>query len=229
MVSIIRWIATGAAIIAFNLAALSDASALSVPPVHLKSSAAAGPDVVLARDGGGNVKMWRYGGGKSYSPGRSRGGLYTSGSGRQKIYSGDRGRNVADYGRRIRNGGYNTNQGQLNRQRVRNFDGGKRYLGDGRGYIKNVRYDRRHHGDRFRYKHGKYRHYRDGYWYAWPWWLGIGVGIGSFYGGYWGVPVYDTYDAHVEWCLRRYRSYNPATDAYLGYDGYYHRCISPYS
>ncbi|WP_321342533.1 BA14K family protein [Breoghania sp.] len=34
--------------------------------------------------------------------------------------------------------------------------------------------------------------------------------------------------AHVNWCLRRYRSYNPRTDRYLGYDGRYHRCRSPY-
>ncbi|WP_321505824.1 BA14K family protein [Breoghania sp.] len=34
--------------------------------------------------------------------------------------------------------------------------------------------------------------------------------------------------AHVNWCLRRYRSYNPRTDSYLGYDGRYHRCRSPY-
>ncbi|WP_394706316.1 BA14K family protein [Breoghania sp.] len=34
--------------------------------------------------------------------------------------------------------------------------------------------------------------------------------------------------AHVNWCLRRYRSYNPRTDRFLGYDGRYHRCRSPY-
>ncbi|MCB1494780.1 MAG: BA14K family protein [Bauldia sp.] len=34
--------------------------------------------------------------------------------------------------------------------------------------------------------------------------------------------------AHVDWCLANYRSYNPATDTFMGYDGYAHRCISPY-
>lgn len=34
--------------------------------------------------------------------------------------------------------------------------------------------------------------------------------------------------AHVNWCLNRYRSYNPRTDRFLGYDGRYHRCRSPY-
>jgi len=33
---------------------------------------------------------------------------------------------------------------------------------------------------------------------------------------------------HVRWCLNRYGSYNPRTDMFLSYDGYYKRCISPY-
>jgi len=41
------------------------------------------------------------------------------------------------------------------------------------------------------------------------------------------APRYN-YRAHVRWCLNRYRSYNPRTDQYLGYDGYYHFCRSPY-
>ena len=34
---------------------------------------------------------------------------------------------------------------------------------------------------------------------------------------------------HVDWCLKRYRSYRPRTDTFRGYDGKDHRCISPYS
>ncbi len=34
--------------------------------------------------------------------------------------------------------------------------------------------------------------------------------------------------SHVNWCLNRYRSYNPRTDQYLGYDGRYHYCRSPF-
>jgi hypothetical protein len=34
--------------------------------------------------------------------------------------------------------------------------------------------------------------------------------------------------AHVRWCLNRYRSYDPSSDSFLGYDGYRHRCNSPY-
>ena len=35
--------------------------------------------------------------------------------------------------------------------------------------------------------------------------------------------------AHVNWCLNRYRSYNPATNRYLSSSGYYRICVSPYS
>lgn len=45
------------------------------------------------------------------------------------------------------------------------------------------------------------------------------------------APVY--YDrrwteAHIEWCLDRYRSYNPATNMFTGYDGYQRQCVGPY-
>lgn len=35
-------------------------------------------------------------------------------------------------------------------------------------------------------------------------------------------------EAHIEWCLTRYRSYNPATNTFIGYDGYQHQCRGPY-
>jgi hypothetical protein len=40
------------------------------------------------------------------------------------------------------------------------------------------------------------------------------------YGGGW--------DAHVQWCLQRYRSYDVASDSFLSYDGNRYRCNSPY-
>lgn len=47
------------------------------------------------------------------------------------------------------------------------------------------------------------------------------------------LPVYPAYpmtatEAHMEWCVARYRSYNPATDTFIGYDGLAHRCAAPY-
>lgn len=35
-------------------------------------------------------------------------------------------------------------------------------------------------------------------------------------------------EAHIEWCLARYRSYNPATNTFTGYDGLQHECRGPY-
>lgn len=84
-------------------------------------------------------------------------------------------------------------------------------------------WDRNRDGPRYRSQRPGYRHFHEGYWYRAPWWTfsfglpGVGLGLG----------VGDT-NSHVEWCQNRYRSYNPSTDRFLGYDGDYHRCNSPY-
>jgi hypothetical protein len=36
------------------------------------------------------------------------------------------------------------------------------------------------------------------------------------------------YSSHVDWCLARYRSYDPATDRFLTYGGVSRICYSPY-
>ena len=43
-------------------------------------------------------------------------------------------------------------------------------------------------------------------------------------------PLYPsyTYNSHAAACAATYRSYNPATDTYIGYDGYPHRCVLGY-
>lgn len=89
------------------------------------------------------------------------------------------------------------------------------------------RWNRQRHGPRYRSQRPGYRHYHQGYWYRTPWWgfsvgipgigLGLGVGPGVGIGG-----------NHVAWCQNRYRSYNPSTDQFLGYDGRYRYCNSPY-
>ena len=40
-------------------------------------------------------------------------------------------------------------------------------------------------------------------------------------------PYVTVSQAHVRWCLSQYRSYNPATNTYTGYDGYQHDCAGP--
>jgi hypothetical protein len=98
-----------------------------------------------------------------------------------------------------------------------------------------ARYDQRRHGDRYSYRHGGYRHYHNGYYYSSPWWVAGPLIGGALLGAYAAPRIYDNenYDngygnGHVEWCLNRYQSYNPNSDTFLGYDGRYHRCNSPY-
>jgi hypothetical protein len=50
-----------------------------------------------------------------------------------------------------------------------------------------------------------------------------------------GFPAYDDdyyynsgYDAHVQWCLDHYRTYDPRTNSFIGRDGYRHACIGRY-
>jgi hypothetical protein len=116
------------------------------------------------------------------------------------------------YGRGGGNRGYRYGRGGGNR--AYRHGGGRRHYG----------YNRGRHGARYGYRHGNYRHYYGGYWYAFPWWLGAAAVAAPYYY----EPEYNGGD-HVQWCLDRYRSYNPRTDTFRGYDGFDHRCISPYS
>jgi len=70
-------------------------------------------------------------------------------------------------------------------------------------------------------------------------WGGFGAGLatGAIVGGllaspyYYGAPYYyapryyyEPEDDAIDYCLRRYRSYDPRSGTYLGYDGYRHPC-----
>jgi hypothetical protein len=96
-------------------------------------------------------------------------------------------------------------------------------------------YNRRAHGPRFAYRHGRYRYYYGGWWYPRPWWYGPGSSFaGNPISGWWddfdwaeGGYTEDT-DPHVEWCFDHYHSYEEATDSFLGHDGAPHRCRSPF-
>jgi BA14K-like protein len=60
---------------------------------------------------------------------------------------------------------------------------------------------------------------------------GYPYGYGGYgYGGYGYRPRYVAVggSGHVRYCLNRYRTYNIRTDTFRGYDGYLHRCRSPY-
>ncbi len=80
------------------------------------------------------------------------------------------------------------------------------------------RYDRNRHGRRYGYRRNGYGYHYGNYWYASPWWLVPSVAITiptHVYGG----------NRHVNWCRSHYRSYNPRTDMFMGYDGRHHRCV----
>jgi hypothetical protein len=57
-----------------------------------------------------------------------------------------------------------------------------------------------------------YGNYNYGYYYP-------GYNSGYNYGYGYGYP-----GANQAWCEQHFRSYNPATGMYLGYDGAYHTC-----
>ena len=95
--------------------------------------------------------------------------------------------------------------------------GGGGYRGGGYGY------------------HRRHRHFHGGGF--WPG-FGIGVGLGSGF-GYYGSPYYydDPYgydttvvaaapvtDDAVAYCMRKFKSYDPQSGTYLGYDGQRHPC-----
>lgn len=62
----------------------------------------------------------------------------------------------------------------------------------------------------------------------------IGGAIGSWLWNQWAQPpapvvveqppVIVQQGATIEWCIQRYRSYNPETRTYLGFDGQFHGC-----
>jgi hypothetical protein len=76
----------------------------------------------------------------------------------------------------------------------------------------------------------KWRHRHNGGWVA-PFVFGsvLGYGLGSAYYNqpYYGSGYYG--DAHVQWCMDRYRTYNPATNTYFVRRGVQAVCYSPYS
>lgn len=94
-----------------------------------------------------------------------------------------------------------------------------------------------------RHWHGGGRHWHGGGWHGRPWrgggyWSGVGIGvIGSpYYYGYYGDPYYYydddeptvtvvPADRRTEaYCRKRFKSYDPASGTYLGYDGRRHPC-----
>jgi hypothetical protein len=88
---------------------------------------------------------------------------------------------------------------------------------------------------------GGYGYGYPGYGYGYP---GYGYGYAGYGYGYpaygYGYPgygygyrpyrraYYGGGSAHVRWCMNRYRTYDPRSNTFIGYDGDRHRCRSPY-
>jgi BA14K-like protein len=80
----------------------------------------------------------------------------------------------------------------------------------------------RRDGRRCRSRFGDCRHFHRGYYYETPWWT-LPLIIGDTI-----ARQNDGRGSHVQWCLSRYRSYNPRTDTWLGTSGRRYQCNSPY-
>lgn len=108
------------------------------------------------------------------------------------------------------------------------FDGGK-LIYHGRHGISD---DWRYSGVRCDGQSARCNYYHNGFWYQTPWWAmpmaGAGIAIGAagfeFENGYQGVAG----GRHERWCMDRYRSYNPRTNAWVSFGGDYNQCISPF-
>ncbi len=80
---------------------------------------------------------------------------------------------------------------------------------------------------RYRVRRPGYRYFYGGYYYARPWWTLRAPAVVV------PVPVpapraYGYTRAHVRWCFAHHRSYNPATNRFIGVDGRRHACRGPY-
>jgi hypothetical protein len=130
----------------------------------------------------------------------------------ERKYGGQRARNRNRIERRVRN-----------RNRVERRER-RRNRAERRARRHDFSYQRKRHGRRYSKRRHGFTHYYNGFWYSAPFWT---------YGYYDYAPSYSygvsDWELHVEWCHNRYRSYNEDRDAYKGYDGLWHRCISPYS
>ncbi|WP_137387792.1 BA14K family protein [Rhodoligotrophos defluvii] len=96
-------------------------------------------------------------------------------------------------------------------------------------------YDPYRFGPRYLYPRPGYRYRYGGYYYRVPWWERPPVVIPAppppvYYGRPVPPPppVYGVGNAHVRWCLNRYRSYDPGSNTFVGYDGRRRPCVSPY-
>jgi hypothetical protein len=87
----------------------------------------------------------------------------------------------------------------------------------GDSHVQNVRHRRWH-----RRHHGYYRH---GYYYRRGWGPALGgFAAGAIIGGALAAQQAQGQQDWIEYCSAKYRSFDPASGTYLGYDGERHAC-----
>jgi BA14K-like protein len=206
---------------------------------------AASPTLAQSRDGGGGGGRSMGGGGHSMGGGgaiypRMGGGGGHSFGGSGRSFGGSSGvymRRGGDFSRQgFSRQGFESRRmralaqpdaGDFPRERFRRGDRRDRFVRDDdfRRFDRK-RFDRRHgrfdddHGrrhKRFRHRTGAFVFFNDGWWYDEPWWTYDTAYVGAGYG-----------DAHVQWCINHYRSYNPANNTFVSYGGDVRECVSPY-
>jgi BA14K-like protein len=217
--------------------ALSLALAAATPAFAQRVTAGGGGAHVAGGGGGMHVGGggMRVGGG-----GGMRGGAASIGAGRVGSVSG--GNFAAGGGRQFAQGSFRGAQANIAAGRVGSVSGGNFAAGGGRQFAQ-----RDFRGDGFRGDRGWRRHgFGPGVGFAAGLAAGSALGYG-YYGGY-SDPYYydddyansDYYDggypgygdegyavtagADPSYCAQRYRSYDPASGTYLGYDGLRHPC-----
>lgn len=92
--------------------------------------------------------------------------------------------------------------------------GGYRVSNNGRQYSRYSNYNNHNH-------HHNGHYYNDNYWGYAAAAGAVGLLAGSYYYGGYGRGYYD---ADVSYCMQRYRSYDPNSGTYLGYDGHRYAC-----
>ena len=82
-------------------------------------------------------------------------------------------------------------------------------------------------GQRCSRRNDRCRNFHDGYYYETPWWT-LPLIIGGIAANNYDDDDGDFGNRHVEWCLDRYRSYNPRNNTWVSYSGNVNQCNSPY-
>jgi hypothetical protein len=83
--------------------------------------------------------------------------------------------------------------------------------------IQNVQWRYRHHGPHWGHRHWRHRHY------GWGPAVG-GLAAGAIIGGAIASSQAQARVDEVAYCSQRFKSYDPASGTYLGYDGIRHPC-----